>query len=127
MKKIFLQKQNRLINTNQVMNSNKVYIVINTEKDNIEYTIFVPADEDIYVLRRSSSTAWSSHVRDEVILTILDSGNGFKVKWEEPNKNRMLDYSQAVELTLMLNFINAVDKNPSRFKIIDSDELVELM
>jgi hypothetical protein len=109
------------------MTQNKVYLVLNAEKDTVDYTIFVPGDEDIYVLRRSSDTQWSEHVRDEVVLTILDSGNGFKVKWEEPVKNKMLDYSQAVELTILLNFINAVDKHPFKFKIIDSDDLIDLM
>lgn len=109
------------------MTQNKLYLVLNPEKDNVEYTIFVPGDEDIYVLRRSSDDCWSEHVRDEVVLTILNSGNGYKIKWEEASKSKLIDYSQAVELTILLNFINAVDRNPSKYKIIDSDELVDLM
>ena len=109
------------------MTQNKVYLVLNAEKDTVDYTIFVPGDEDIYVLRRSSDTQWSEHVRDEVVLTILNSGDGYKIKWEESSKSKLIDYSQAVELTILLNFINAVDSNPSKYKIIDSDELVDLM
>lgn len=109
------------------MTQNKLYLVLNPEKDSVEYTIFVPGDEDIYVLRRSSDTCWSEHVRDEVVLTILNSGDGYKIKWEESSKSKLIDYSQAVELTILLNFINATDKYPFKYKIINSDDLIDLM
>jgi hypothetical protein len=107
-------------------NKNKLYLVLDQKNDNVEYTIHVPEDEDIYVLRRSSSSTWSEDVRDEVILTILDSGNGLKLKWEtKPNK--VLDYSQVVELTIMLNFVNNVSRMPNKYNIVDSDDIVEVM
>jgi hypothetical protein len=114
------------------MTQNKVYLVLNPEKDTIEYTIFVPADKDIYVLRRSSDTEWSEHVRNEVVLTIsvqrsYSSDNGYKIKWEKSSKSKVIDYNQALELTILLNFINAVDKHPLKYKIIDLEDLTDLM
>lgn len=109
------------------MIQNKVYLVVNPEKDTVEYTIFVPGDEDIYVLRRSSDTQWQEHVRDEVVLTIFNSGDGYKIKWKESSKNKLLDYSQSIELTILLNFINTIDRHPFKYKFVDSDELVDLM
>ena len=48
-----------------MFNKNKLYLVLDPEGHNVEYTIHAPADEDIYVMRRSKSSTWSDHVQDE--------------------------------------------------------------
>ena len=105
----------------------KTYIVLNSKMDTVEFTIHVPADEDVYVLKRSSSETWSSHVREETVLTILDSGDGFRIKWEEQPKGKMLDYTQVVALTIMLNFVNQVSRIPENYKIVDVDEISNVL
>jgi hypothetical protein len=105
----------------------KLYLVLDSDANNVEYTIHVPADEDIYVLKRSSSETWSSHVREETVLTILNSGNGFRIKWEEKPQKNMLDYSEVVQLTIMLNFINQASSMPNSYKIIDADQMTDIM
>lgn len=105
----------------------KLYLVLDHDASNVEYTIHVPADEDIYVLKRSNSESWSSHVREETILTILNSGSGFRIKWEEQPKGKLLDYSQAIELTIMLNFINQVSRMPNNYKIVDAAQITDIV
>jgi hypothetical protein len=109
-----------------MLNKDKLYLVLDEKGTDVEYTIHVPADEDIYILKRSNSETWSDHVKEEVILTILNSGDGFKIKWEE-KPGKVLDYSQTIELTIMLNFINSVSRMPNRYSIVDSDDVVDLV
>lgn len=109
-----------------MLNKDKFYLVLDEKGNDVEYTIHVPADEDIYILKRSGSGTWSEHAREETVLTILDSGNGFRIKWEE-KPGKVLDYSQTNELTIMLNFINSVSRMPNRHSIVDSDDIVDLV
>jgi hypothetical protein len=105
----------------------KNYLILDSDSANVEYVIHIPADEDIYVLKRSVSETWSSNVRGETVLTLLNSGNGFKIKWEEKPEKNILDYSQAVQLTIMLNFVNQVSSMPSNYKIVNADDAIDIM
>jgi hypothetical protein len=105
---------------------NKLYLVLNPENHDVEYTILSPFDEDIFVMRRSHSSAWSDHVRDEVIMTVFNTGDGYRIKWEEKT-GKVLDYSQIAELTIMLNFINHNSTIPSKYTIIDADDIVDIV
>ena len=109
-----------------MLNKDKLYLVLDEKGADVEYTIHVPADEDIYILKRSAGSSWAEHAKENVILTVLDSGDGFKVKWEE-KPGKVLDYSQTIELTIMLNFINSVSRMPNRYSIVDSDDIVDLV
>lgn len=110
-----------------MLSKNKLFLVLGKDGHDVEYTIHVPADEDIYVMRRSNSATWSDHVRDEVILTVLNSGDGYKIKWENKSNSKLLDYSQVVELTIMLNFINQTDSIPNKYTLVDVDDIVDIM
>lgn len=109
-----------------MFNKNKLYLVLDPEGHNVEYTIHAPADEDIYVMRRSKSSTWSDHVQDEIILTVFNTGDGYRIKWEE-KPGKVLDYSQIAELTIMLNFMNHNESIPLKFTIVDADDIVDLV
>lgn len=103
----------------------KFYYVLDGES--IEYIIEEPLDEDIFVLRRSDSDNWSSHARGEKILTALNSGSGYKIKWEE-KVDKTLDYSQVMELTIMLNFLNRHNSsNPMEYRIVPGESVSPLV
>lgn len=103
----------------------KLYYVIDTEQQSIEYVIEQPGDEDVLVMRRSDSESWSEHARGEEIMKVFGTGNGYHIKWaEKPGK--VLDYSQIAELTVMLNFINKFDSNsPLKYHVVDTNNMVE--
>ena len=104
----------------------KLFLVLDETGHSVEYTIEAPSDEDVYFMRRSRNNSWSDHVKGELILTVFDTGNGFKIKWDtKPDK--VLDYSQIVELTIMLNFLNDTSRMPNRYSVVDSEMIVDLV
>lgn len=56
----------------------------------------------LYTLTRSEGAQWSSDVKGDKILSILDDGNGLILNRKI---GKSLDYSWAGELTLLLTFI----------------------
>lgn len=103
----------------------KRYLVINTEENDLEYTISVEetGNETEYTLRRSGSSAWSEHCRNEVILSIKDDGNGVKIK---PKPGKHLDYAELHGLQLLLQFMSKEDKTLKiHYKIVpEKEELI---
>ncbi|NBW33879.1 MAG: hypothetical protein EBR30_02370 [Cytophagia bacterium] len=103
----------------------KVYYVLND--DTVQYIIEAPAEEDIYILKRSSSEYWTPRVRGEEVLTVLNSGNGYKIQWKE-STGKVLDYAQAIELTIILNFLNQKCCNiPMKYSIVSAENVTELL
>ena len=104
----------------------KLFLVLDETGHSVEYTIEAPSDEDVYFMRRSRNDCWSDTAKGELILTVFDTGNGFKIKWDtKPDK--VLDYSQIVELTIMLNFLNDTSRMPNRYSVVDSEMIVDLV
>jgi hypothetical protein len=109
-----------------IFDKDKLFLVLDETGHNVEYTIEVPSDEDVYFMRRSRSGSWSENVKGELILTVLDSGDGFRFKWQE-GKNKVLDYAQTIELNIMLNFLNDTSRMPNRYSIVDAEMIVDLV
>lgn len=88
----------------------KQYLIINTSNDDIEYRIRVISDSigTSYMMYRSKSVVWSEHVRETLVLSITDDGNGFKV---EPKLGKKLDYDVFTELYLLMSFIVKEEPN----------------
>ena len=92
------------------------YLVINNHYLEVEY--FIESDDNWYTLRRSNSKIWSEDAHYEKILSIKDTGEGYKIEWEE-KASKVMDYGSAAELTLLLNFIEKKDKNPSQYHMVN--------
>jgi thymidylate synthase len=105
------------------MNSDK-YLVINNHNLDVEY--FIESDDNWHTLRRSNSKTWSEDVHYEKILSIKDTGEGYKIEWEE-KPAKVMDYSAAAELTLLLNFIEKKDKNPLEYQMVNVINLRQLL
>ena len=104
--------------------STERYLVINNENADIEYII--ESNNDCHVLRRSNSKTWSEDVHYEKIVSIKDTGEGYKIEWEE-KPAKVMDYSAAAELTLLLNFIEMKDKNPLPYNMVQVINMLLLL
>lgn len=103
----------------------KEYYVIDKQTQGVEYVIESPDDEDIFILRRSSNNNWSDHVQGETIMTVLNSGNGYRITWSK-KPEVVLDYGQIMELTIMLNFLNKFDNAvPMNYHVVDANDMIE--
>jgi hypothetical protein len=106
------------------------HYIIDTTDDSVKYYLDRFVDDqtghDVCRLSYSKSDCWSDHVRDNTILTVINDGNGFKIKWEEKPKKSYLDYSQMRELQLVLSFIQQTDPVDNHVMILKHDELARL-
>ena len=100
------------------------YIVINDESD-YDYDIFINQTDKgtEYKICSTGSKHYNSHARNQVLLCLLDDGNGYKIK--EGKFSNRLDYSQIVQLHVLLKIIFTHDKNISSGKIIATDQAVK--
>lgn len=101
---------------------------MNTAEDSIKYYIDQFVDDktghDVCRLSYSKSECWVDYIREQVILTVTNDGNGFKVKWEDkPEKNR-LDYSQMRELQLVLTYIQKWDPVDNEVMALQHNEML---
>lgn len=108
------------------LENDKLFLVLDETGHSVEYTIEAPSEEDVYFMRRSRNNCWSDHVKGELILTVFDSGEGFRFKWES-GKNKVLDYAQTVELNIMLNFLNNTSRMPNRYSVVNAEMVVDLV
>ena len=99
------------------MKTDIYYIMGGQNEHDVEYIIEVPHDEDVVIMKYSDSVTWSEHVRNQKIMEVLNSGNGYKINWKE-KPGKVLDYAQIAELTIMLDFLNRFDGPPLKYKIL---------
>lgn len=94
------------------------HLVINTEENDLEYVIDVvdTIKGTEYVLSRSGSSCWSEHAKHEIVLTLLDDGNGVKV---QPKIGKHLNYADFSQLQLLLRFISEYeDRKKLQYKVV---------
>lgn len=56
--------------------------------------------DDVYILYRSNEEQWYPNVRNEVVMTMESTGNGFKFSGQK--KKNWLDYDEAVYMYILL-------------------------
>lgn len=100
------------------------YLVINNDSLDIEYII--ESNNDCHVLRRSNSKMWSEDVHYSKILSITDTGEGYKIDWEE-KPARVMDYCTAAELTLLLNFLQKKSINSLQYQMVNVINIKQLL
>lgn len=102
------------------------HLVINTEENDLEYVIQVnDTNKGIeYVLSRSGSACWAEHCRHEVVLTLLDDGNGVKIA---PKIGKELDYAHLSQLQLLLQFVSKHEEGKRlQYKVVLEKDGLEL-
>lgn len=104
--------------------STEKYLVINNHGLDVEYII--ECHDKRYTLRRSNSSMWSEETHYSKILSITDTGEGYKIDWEE-KPARVMDYSSAAELTLLLNFLDKKDTNSLQYHMVNVINLHQLL
>lgn len=87
--------------------SNKKYALLNHE-GNHEYNLVVeeiPCGTKLS-LSTSNNEIWNLHHRDELLLEMIDDGNGVKFS----KKNKKMDYSELECFRILINFNHKTDK-----------------
>jgi hypothetical protein len=95
----------------------KNYYVIETLGQSVEY-IITEADTDdgvMYQLHRSLNETWSEDCQGEVVVTMIDDGNGYKFKWKQKEKKR-LGYDEIEHLYILINHVRRAD-DPTNYNI----------
>jgi len=84
----------------------------------VEYIITVKENEDnkTYTLSYSDASHWSSHVRGQKILKLVDNGNGIKMQCMDYHHDETLEgfafeYDTFNEIQILFNFIKDYDAN----------------
>lgn len=68
---------------------------------NYEYDLVT--DGDTISLYYNNGEQWTASIRGTLILSIIDTGNGYEIK--NLNSNTFFDYSDVVHLNILLNVI----------------------
>jgi hypothetical protein len=88
----------------------KNFYVIEQLNQSVEYVI-TEADTDdgtMYQLYRSLNETWSEDCRGEVLVTMIDDGNGYKFKWKQKEKKR-LGYDEIEHLYLLIDYVRRIE------------------
>jgi len=90
------------------MKTKKTFRVVDNEGQH-EYDIAVEIIEEgeEFTLFRSLDSYWAEHVRGDKVLSLVDNGNGVVLS----KKIDEMDYSEILELSLLLNFHRKYEKN----------------
>lgn len=84
----------------------KNFYVIDTLEQSVEY-IITEADTDdgtMYQLHRSLNDTWSEDCQGEVLVTMINDGNGYKFKYKHAEKKR-LGYDEIEHVYLLINHV----------------------
>lgn len=104
----------------------KTYVI---DKDTLQIE-YVIVDErltdDKVTLMKSACEGWSESVQNTAVLSIKDTGEGYKIKWSDKT-GKVLDYMQTVELTILLNYMNKESRIPSTYEMVKVEDLTQLM
>ena len=105
----------------------KYYVI---KQDTIEYHLDIYVDDrtgfDVYRLSYSENGTWHEHVHGDEIVRVINTGNGFKIKWEDSPKKGELDYSQMRELQIVLSAIQKIDPVDDDVLLVKHDELMRI-
>jgi hypothetical protein len=103
---------------------NRTFIVLNEDGEH-EYDITVEdTDEGTKMtLSLSNSQTWTESSRGEKRMTLLDNGNGIYLN----HKVKHMDYAEAFELMLLLNFNrNVGNQSESKYSVMEAIPLFEI-
>lgn len=96
----------------QLVSFNEEKYMVLDHEGNHEYDLVVTNHNDLDGVRtislyHSMGEQWTSHVRGDLVLSMIDTGNGVKFD----RKLKKLDYSQFLYLRIILNFEHRTTSN----------------
>lgn len=84
--------------------------------DDIHEYDYELTDDNLHTLYYSNGSEWVENVKETVVNTVIDDGNGLIIRFDKANKSRIrLDYSQAERLFILLKLINS----PAKYEIAE--------
>jgi hypothetical protein len=89
----------------------KNYYVIDTLEQSVEYIITETNTDDgtMYQLYRSMNSAtWSEDSKGELLITMINDGNGYKFKWKQHEKKR-LGYDEIEHLYILMYHVRRIE------------------
>jgi hypothetical protein len=88
----------------------KNYYVIDTLEQSVEYIITETDTDDgtMYQLYRSMNDTWSEDSKGELLITMINDGNGYKFKYKHAEKKR-LGYDEIEHLYLLIDYVRRVE------------------
>ena len=86
------------------------YYVIDKLNHGLEYIITeVETDEGtMYQLHRSMNETWSEDAQGELLVTMVNDGNGYKFQYKHAEKKR-LGYDEIEHLYLLINHVRKTE------------------
>jgi len=96
-----------------------------------EYDVFIEENNgaEVYKLHRSNGADWSPQVKGTVAMTLIDTGNDvkfFKEGETKESKITTLDYSQAVDLLLLLKINVTTNKHYVPYTIVPVEGVLQV-
>lgn len=88
----------------------KNFYVIEQLNQSVEYVI-TEADTDdgtMYQLHRSLNETWSEDSKGELLVTMINDGNGYKFKYKHAEKKR-LGYDEIEQLYLLIDYVRRIE------------------
>lgn len=105
----------------------KKYLVLNSNgKHEYDITTQVTDNGELISLSYSINEMWSLNTRGKLILSMCNDGNGIVLSKEFLRK---IDYSELVELRILLSFENYIDGNllnKEKYKIVENTTICEI-
>lgn len=95
----------------------KNYYVIEKLGQNVEFIITETDTDDstMYQLYRSLNDTWAEDCKGELLITMINDGDGYKFKWKQSEKKR-LGYDEIEHLYLLINHIRRIE-NPTLYNV----------
>ena len=88
----------------------KNYYVIEQLGQSVEYVITEVDTDDgtMYQLYRSLNETWSEDSKGELLVTMINDGNGYKFKYKHAEKKR-LGYDEIEHLYLLTDYVRRME------------------
>ena len=88
----------------------KNFYVIEQLNQSIEYIITETDTDDgtMYQLHRSLNEVWSEDSKGELLVTMINDGNGYKFKYKYAEKKR-LGYDEIEHLYLLIDYVRRIE------------------
>jgi hypothetical protein len=95
--------------------TNLIYIEESDITDTSSMYEFVESGDEIIMKFYENDSQWAEHVRGKKAVTMKDTGDGVNIKFRNSKSKIELDYSQLVELMMLLKFHNEDSDLQSRY------------
>ena len=88
----------------------KNHYVIERLGQSVEYIITETDTDDgtMYQLHRSLNNTWSKDCQGEILVTMINDGNGYKFKWKQEERKR-LGYDEIEHLYLLIDYVRRIE------------------